>query len=216
VKRSFEKRQAILDAAAEVFRDKGYERASMSDIGLRTGFSKTTLYAYFGSKEALLAALAEDATEAGVAALHEALAAPAADFGAGLERFAGRYLAFAQSPTVCTLRRVLVSTAGRAGLDPRWRDLGAARIIAALAGFLRSAMDAGFLREGDARAAARQFKALLEAPWLDQALFDYCDASAPLEPDEDGLLAVDAFLRGWRAAPPARRGPHALPLTDSP
>jgi AcrR family transcriptional regulator len=206
MKRTLEKRQAILDAAAEVFRESGYERASMSDIGLRTGFSKTTLYAYFGSKEALLAALAEAATEAGVAALHEALAAPAADVGAALARFAGRYLAFAQSPTVCTLRRVLVSNAGRAGLDPRWRDLGAARIIAALAGVLRGAMDAGLLREGDARAAAGQLKALLEASWLDQALFDYCDAPAPVEPDQDGLLAVDAFLRGWRASL----------LTDSP
>lgn len=210
MKRTPEKRQAILDAAAEVFRESGYERASMSDIGLRTGFSKTTLYAYFGAKEALLAALAEEATEAGVVSLHESLAAPGADLAATLGRFAGRYLAFALSRQVCTLRRVLVSTAGRAGLDPRWRDLGAARIDAALAGYLRIKMDAGLLRSGDALAAARQFKAMLEAPWFNQMLFDSADAPAPA--NEDAQLAIDAFLRAWR--PAAKRGARALPATD--
>jgi AcrR family transcriptional regulator len=218
MKRTPEKRQAILDAAAQVFRESGYERASMSDIGLRTGFSKTTLYAYFGAKEALLAALAEEATEAGVALLHEALqealAAPGADLAATLERFAGRYLAFALSPPVCTLRRVLVSTAGRAGLDPRWRDLGAARIDAALGGYLRMQMDAGTLRSGDALAAARQFKAMLEAPWFAQVLFDSADAQAPAPANEDRQLAIDAFLRAWR--PAAKRGARALPVTDTP
>lgn len=211
MKRTPEKRQAILDAAAELFRESGYERASMSDIGLRTGFSKTTLYAYFGAKEALLAALAEEATEAGIAALHEALAAPGAGFATTLERFAGRYLAFALSPHVCSLRRVLVSTAGRAGLDPRWRDLGAARIDAALAGYLRTQMDAGLLRAGDALAAARQFKAMLAAPWLDQVLFDSEHAPAPA--NEDAQLAIEAFLRAWR--PAAKRGARALPVTGT-
>jgi AcrR family transcriptional regulator len=212
MKRTPEKRQAILDAAAEVFRESGYERASMSDIGLRTGFSKTTLYAYFGAKEALLAALAEEATEAGVVSLHESLAAPGADLAATLGRFAGRYLAFALSPQVCTLRRVLVSTAGRPSHDPRWRDLGAARIDAALGGYLRMQMDTGKLRAGDALAAARQFKAMLEAPWFGQVLFDSADAPAPA--NEDAQLAVDAFLRAWR--PAAKRAARARPVTDTP
>ena len=47
------KRQAILKAAAEVFREVGFERASMSDIRARIGGSKATLYNYFPSKEKL-------------------------------------------------------------------------------------------------------------------------------------------------------------------
>jgi AcrR family transcriptional regulator len=219
MKQSVEKRQAILDAAAQVFRDSGYERASMSDIGLRTGFSKTTLYAYFGAKEALFAALAEETIDSGVASVHAALAAldePAADLAATLGRFADAYLAFAQSPLVCTLRRVLVSIAERAGLDPRWRDLGAARIDAALAGYLSTQMDGGTLRKGDARAAARQLRALVEAPWLDQVLFDWCEVPASGQVAEDGRLAIDAFLRAWRRAAPARRGPRAISVTATP
>jgi hypothetical protein len=34
MKRTLEKRQAILDAAAALLRDQGCERASMSDVGL--------------------------------------------------------------------------------------------------------------------------------------------------------------------------------------
>ena len=47
------KRQAILKAAAEVFRKVGFERASMSEIRARIGGSKATLYNYFPSKEKL-------------------------------------------------------------------------------------------------------------------------------------------------------------------
>ena len=51
-----ERRQSIIDAAIEVFRAEGYERASMSLIAARLGGSKTTLYGYFASKEELFAA----------------------------------------------------------------------------------------------------------------------------------------------------------------
>ena len=47
------KRQAIIQAAAEVFREVGFDRASMSDIRERIGGSKATLYNYFPSKEKL-------------------------------------------------------------------------------------------------------------------------------------------------------------------
>jgi AcrR family transcriptional regulator len=41
------KRLAILKAAADVFREVGFERASMSEIRARIGGSKATLYNYF-------------------------------------------------------------------------------------------------------------------------------------------------------------------------
>jgi AcrR family transcriptional regulator len=209
MKRRLEKRQAILDAAAEAFRDEGYERASMADIGLRSGCSKTTLYGYFASKEALLAELAGQATESGVAAMHEVLAETGAGLDITLGRFAGRYLAFALSPSVCDLRRILAATAGRSGLDPRCRDLGTARIDAGLAGYLRTQMEAGTLRSGDARGAAQQFRALLEASWFDRVLFD-CDAEpGPGEAEQDAQSAIKSFLRAWGRPLPGSRG--ALP-----
>jgi len=41
------RRQAILDVAAGLFAELGYERVSMAAIAARTGRSKATLYNYF-------------------------------------------------------------------------------------------------------------------------------------------------------------------------
>jgi AcrR family transcriptional regulator len=53
-------RQAILDAAREVFRDLGYETATVRDIIRRTGLSVGAFYNYYRSKEEVFAALADD------------------------------------------------------------------------------------------------------------------------------------------------------------
>jgi TetR/AcrR family transcriptional regulator, cholesterol catabolism regulator len=45
---------SILDAAAKVFREKGYHHASMSDIAKRTGLLKGSLYHHISGKEELL------------------------------------------------------------------------------------------------------------------------------------------------------------------
>ena len=54
---------AILDATARVLCSTGYDRASTNRIALAAGVSVGSLYQYFPSKEALVAALAERHTE---------------------------------------------------------------------------------------------------------------------------------------------------------
>ena len=46
-KASEERRQEILDAAMRVFYDKGYEKASISDIALKIGVAQGLIYRYF-------------------------------------------------------------------------------------------------------------------------------------------------------------------------
>jgi AcrR family transcriptional regulator len=53
-------RQAILDAAREVFGEMGYETATVRDIIRRTGLAAGTFYNYYRSKEEVFAALADD------------------------------------------------------------------------------------------------------------------------------------------------------------
>src|ERR1700741_770759 len=53
-------RQAILDAAREVFGELGYETATVRDIIRRTGLAAGTFYNYYRSKEEGFAALADD------------------------------------------------------------------------------------------------------------------------------------------------------------
>lgn len=47
------KRQDILNAARNVFAQKGYENATLDEIALKAEFAKGTLYNYFDSKEKL-------------------------------------------------------------------------------------------------------------------------------------------------------------------
>lgn len=56
-------RELILAEAAEAFAELGYAAASMSDLAQRCGVSKSLLYHYFPSKEAILFALFDGYTE---------------------------------------------------------------------------------------------------------------------------------------------------------
>ena len=67
-------RDLILAEAAEAFAELGYAAASMSDLAARCGVSKSLLYHYFASKEAILFALFDGYTER-LLALCEAVAA---------------------------------------------------------------------------------------------------------------------------------------------
>jgi AcrR family transcriptional regulator len=49
----------LLDAAAEVFAENGYAKATTNAVAARAGVSPGTLYQFFGNKEALAAGLAE-------------------------------------------------------------------------------------------------------------------------------------------------------------
>ena len=54
---SEERKEQILDAAEEVFTQKGLDLARMDDIAEETGLSKGTLYLYFKSKDDLIIAI---------------------------------------------------------------------------------------------------------------------------------------------------------------
>src|SRR5919199_800901 len=49
--------QAILDAALDVFSEKGFAASRLEDVAVRAGVAKGTIYLYFASKEALFEAL---------------------------------------------------------------------------------------------------------------------------------------------------------------
>lgn len=49
-------RQLLLDAAIELFAERGYDRTTVRDIATRAGVNQALLFRYFGSKEALFAA----------------------------------------------------------------------------------------------------------------------------------------------------------------
>jgi TetR/AcrR family transcriptional repressor of mexJK operon len=54
-----DKRTLILDAAAEIFLDKGFDQTSMEAVAARAGVSKATVYAHYRDKSGLFEAVIE-------------------------------------------------------------------------------------------------------------------------------------------------------------
>lgn len=53
-------RNAIIGAATDIFADKGYYNATMDDIASASGFTKRTVYQYFGDKQELYYAVSAE------------------------------------------------------------------------------------------------------------------------------------------------------------
>jgi AcrR family transcriptional regulator len=83
-----ERRQKVLSAAAEVFRAKGYQAASMNDIAGRSGSDRASIYYYFSSKREIFTELVRRAAMDNVANAEE--------------------IAAAEGPTVARLHRLIV------------------------------------------------------------------------------------------------------------
>ncbi|HUX22424.1 MAG TPA: TetR/AcrR family transcriptional regulator [Spirochaetia bacterium] len=56
-RRGDEMRELILDSAAKIFNEKGFERATTKEVARRTGVSEGTIYNYFENKRELLLSL---------------------------------------------------------------------------------------------------------------------------------------------------------------
>jgi TetR/AcrR family transcriptional regulator, fatty acid metabolism regulator protein len=70
-----DKRTLITEAAVEVFADKGFHQARVSDIAKKAGVADGTIYLYFKNKEDLLLSIFEEKMDELLAGLGEALAA---------------------------------------------------------------------------------------------------------------------------------------------
>ncbi|MGA3702661.1 TetR/AcrR family transcriptional regulator C-terminal domain-containing protein [Ralstonia nicotianae] len=198
-RKSEAKRDAILEAAARLFREVGFERASMAEISTRVGGSKATLYNYFESKEALFFEVMFQSALPEFQGTHHALGADGEDLDKALLRFGERFLAVLYSPDVQAARRLAIAEAGRSEWGQLCYARGPAKGHARVAEFLREAMEAGRLRRADPKVAARHFLALLEAELLDGFLFQ------ALEPVDAGQIravaqrSVAAFMAAYGA-----------------
>jgi AcrR family transcriptional regulator len=199
------RRQAIMKAAREVFRDQGFERASMDAICERAGGSKATLYSYFPSKDDLfIACLREMAALEG--ANVEQFLNEAPDLASGLERFGLWRLRTTLTKSGLAVRRMVWSDASPETLVKVFGELDETNTTwGRLAAVLERAMARGELRKADPWTAAQHFRGLLEADLTDRAFF-----SLPT-PVDDALMqraakdAVDVFMRAYAAEPKKRK-----------
>ena len=192
-----EKRQAILEVAAQAFQELGFERTSMSEICARVGGSKATIYNYFASKEELFSEVMFLSTEAEFMVVHQALEASTDDVAESLQRFGERLLTFLYSPRIRAERHLAISESRRSELGRLVYERGVQRSQNLIAAFMARAMTQGQLRETDARVVAQHFFGLLEAELLEPFLHQQLGEVGAEQIRAVTARAVAVFMAGY-------------------
>ncbi|WP_427884849.1 TetR/AcrR family transcriptional regulator [Kribbella sp. GL6] len=130
-------RAAILDAAADLFLETGYDGTSLARVAERAGVSKATLFKQFPTKAELFEATL---LAAGGAPADELADPPAGDFSAGLMSLGLAYVELLNRPRMEDLIRTLIGEAHRfPELRARTFDLGTLPVMTTLGRYLRAA-----------------------------------------------------------------------------
>jgi AcrR family transcriptional regulator len=186
------RRDAILDAAVELFSDRGYHGTSVRDIAHESGMLSGSLYAHIRSKEDLL---------------HEIVTRAGREFVAGVEQVVAADLP-ADEKLREALRAHIRVVAG--SIDEarvflhEWRALAGPRLAEVRglrrryerlwAGVIEEGIAAGLFRSVDPRFA--RLVALSAANWT----YQWYDPDGPLGPDEVADRFADLLLAGLAGA----------------
>lgn len=197
----------MIEAACELFHERGYHAVGVSEICSRAGVQKGSFYHFFPSKQALALAV----VEAYVAAAEEGAAELAGGAGSPLERL-DAYFASIYEAQACECdagARVLGCPLGNLALElATWdEELRTAlsrsfdRQIALFEGVLQEAREAGQVaRDLDAAAAAQALVALLEGHLLFAKLRNDAAPLAELGPAVRRALGVSGAERSSRSS----------------
>jgi len=186
----------IINAAVELFRDRGFEATRLEDVADKAGVSKATIYLYFESKEDLFFALIREKV---VPMLEETIAqadafkGPASEFLRMRAQGMGRIFAHSEQGAILKL---VVSEARRfPDLADYYRSEVPERGLANLSKVIRRGIDEGEFRECDteAAAAAFMFPLLMTGIWMNSV-----GPSDIIRPNDTIDFHCENFIRGLR------------------
>jgi len=200
--RSARKRQAIMDAASEIFLANGYQGTSMDEIAALAEVSKQTVYKNFADKRQLFGEIvlrAASRADEFVRALPQVLA-DAPDVEAGLRTLARQYLAAVMQPELLQLRRLVISEAGRfPDLARDYYKLAPDHVMATLAVQFSDLSKKGLLDIDDPAGAASHYAFLVLGLPLDRAMFlGAKHGLTPAAMNQHADAAAGVFLAAYR------------------
>ena len=200
--RSDRRRQAIINAATEVFLRHGYVGATTDEVAARAAVSKQTLYKHFADKQRLFAEVILETTVQLVDRLSTVAGTllDTADVRTGLRELADGLLRGLLDSDVLRLRRLVIAEADRfPDVGRAWFDRGFDRSLVVLGESLQRLADRGLLhRLDDPTLAAYQFAGLVMYQPMNQAMFAGTGAlPSPDSLDRIADTAVEAFLRAY-------------------
>ena len=197
--RPISRREALLQAAAEVFFEQGYVATSIDAIIDRAGGSKRNIYSEFGSKEGLFAAIVTSSADTALSTL-------------SMDEIEGRSLretltAFGQhlmniymSPTVIGVYRIAVTEAIRfPDLVRSFYEQGPGRAASQLAEVLELAKKRGEIRTDDCQCAAGHFVGMIRDNLHLQVVLGLRPPPSETEMRKAVASAVEIFLNGVRS-----------------
>ncbi|WP_181013808.1 TetR/AcrR family transcriptional regulator [Agrobacterium rosae] len=192
------KREQILDGAWRVFKQKGFDAASMNDITREASVSKGTIYVYFQNKDELFAALI-DRHRAEFAHSMRDILAGTEEVRDGLWQFGDAFI----HKVTCTdmipaMRSVLGVIDRMPKLSQRFFVAAPNNVRVVLRDFLQHHVDHGTLVAADVDLAARQFIELATGTFFKMRLFGELDGDVPPEDAERVLSsAIDVFMAAY-------------------
>jgi len=210
--RSDRKRQLLLNAATEIFLDKGYDGTTMEDVAMKAAVSKPTVYRFFSDKERLFAEIVRATTgeiDELVRLVVETMAEQT-NVESALLVLARRFLSALMQPRVLRLRRLVMANAERfPDVGRSWYEQGFDRVLATLGTSFRSLSDRKLLRVDDPLLAASHFVGMLLWIPINKAMYTGDYRSRPGELERFAVAAVRAFLAGYGPASGSAPSPAA-------
>jgi AcrR family transcriptional regulator len=188
-------RSRIVEATFEALVEHGYAGTSTREIAKRAKTSKRELYAIFGSKQGILAAMIEGrATRMRLPlALPQVADRPALE--ETLVRFGATLVREVSHPAVMALFRLAVIEAERSPEVARALDeSGRGAIRGALVAFLKHAAAQGLIGDSDPKIIAAQFLSLLWGDLQMSLVMRLAEAPAPAEIEQRARAAASAVL----------------------
>jgi AcrR family transcriptional regulator len=166
----------IVDAALEVFAEKGFVAAKLDDIARKAGISKATLYLYFDTKEEIFRAVAQSAVASLLEALEsqsEGTDAPFAELAPKLLLRAAEMMKGGRVPAIA--RMVIGESRTFPDLARIWHDDVVASVIGIVTGIIARAQ----VTPGDPRLHAFSLMGPMVMAMLFREVFGSVAANPP-------------------------------------
>jgi TetR/AcrR family transcriptional regulator of autoinduction and epiphytic fitness len=187
----------LLDVAAEVFLEGGFEGASTNEIARRANCSKTTLYSRYPTKERLFLAVLERRMESIVSDFAATLQ-PELPIEQTLREYGIRLMQLALSENQRGMVRVISMEASRfPDLGRRFYELGPGRSAVILASYMGEQIKRGRLVEEDPQIMAEQLMSLVTGGYVRWTLLGLPDSISLKEKKQRIGAAVEMFLRAY-------------------
>ena len=172
----------LLDAALDLFIEKGFAATRVEDIAKRAGLSKGAVYLYYESKEAILEALVRRGVVPIVASVAEMGRMASPDPRKSIEMAivqAGQRMA---DPRIAPIPRIILAEAGRyPHFTETYREEVLNVAFAAITGMLNAGIEAGAFRPVNPELAIRSVIGPIVTHILLGHIFGVKSAASPLE-----------------------------------